>query len=147
MKGNDTTKQKRKSKAKSKPIEQDKPAVESQTSSTKSEIDVEKEKETSVDDVATPMDALSAIDNKSEQIIEINKSEDQFVNKDENYVSDMLINNNVPNEEAKANSNTDYVNPRGVRFVQDSSNSNPTVPYGLPCIRELLRFLISLINT
>lgn len=43
---------------------------------------------------------------------------------------------------------TDYVNPRGVRFVQDGSNgiNAANVPYGLPCIRELLRFLISLIN-
>ena len=43
---------------------------------------------------------------------------------------------------------TDYVNPRGVRFVQEGANgvNAANVPYGLPCIRELLRFLISLIN-
>ena len=41
----------------------------------------------------------------------------------------------------------DYVNPRGVRFVQDGTNNSPAVPYGLPCVRELLRFLISLINS
>lgn len=42
----------------------------------------------------------------------------------------------------------DYVNPRGVRFVQDGPNgyNAANVPYGLPCVRELLRFLISLIN-
>jgi brefeldin A-resistance guanine nucleotide exchange factor 1 len=39
----------------------------------------------------------------------------------------------------------DYVNPRGVRFIQDGPNA-ANVPYGLPCLRELLRFLISLIN-
>lgn len=42
---------------------------------------------------------------------------------------------------------TDYVNPRGVRFVQEGTNNSPAVPYGLPCVRELLRFLISLINS
>ncbi|XP_026566755.1 Golgi-specific brefeldin A-resistance guanine nucleotide exchange factor 1 isoform X1 [Pseudonaja textilis] len=41
----------------------------------------------------------------------------------------------------------DYVNPRGVRFTQCSQKEGTTlVPYGLPCIRELLRFLISLTN-
>ncbi|KAM6265413.1 Golgi-specific brefeldin A-resistance guanine nucleotide exchange factor 1 isoform 2-T2 [Porphyrio hochstetteri] len=41
----------------------------------------------------------------------------------------------------------DYVNPRGVRFTQSSQKEGATlVPYGLPCIRELFRFLISLTN-
>ncbi|KAJ7324448.1 hypothetical protein JRQ81_017468 [Phrynocephalus forsythii] len=41
----------------------------------------------------------------------------------------------------------DYVNPRGVRFTQSSQKEGTAlVPYGLPCIRELLRFLISLTN-
>ncbi|XP_075389861.1 Golgi-specific brefeldin A-resistance guanine nucleotide exchange factor 1 isoform X4 [Tenrec ecaudatus] len=39
----------------------------------------------------------------------------------------------------------DYVNPRGVRFTQSSQKEGTAlVPYGLPCIRELFRFLISL---
>ena len=46
----------------------------------------------------------------------------------------------------------DYVNAQGVRFistestVEQESGSRAHVPYGLPCVRELLRFLISLIN-
>ncbi|XP_031761944.1 Golgi-specific brefeldin A-resistance guanine nucleotide exchange factor 1 isoform X3 [Xenopus tropicalis] len=41
----------------------------------------------------------------------------------------------------------DYVNPRGVRFTQSSQKEGTVlVPYGLPCIRELFRFLISLTN-
>ncbi|XP_010624716.1 Golgi-specific brefeldin A-resistance guanine nucleotide exchange factor 1 isoform X2 [Fukomys damarensis] len=41
----------------------------------------------------------------------------------------------------------DYVNPRGVRFTQSSQQEGTAlVPYGLPCIRELFRFLISLTN-
>jgi hypothetical protein len=44
---------------------------------------------------------------------------------------------------------SDYVNPRGVRFVQDGRNgvNIANIPYGLPCLRELMRFLISLINS
>ncbi|XP_011790969.1 PREDICTED: golgi-specific brefeldin A-resistance guanine nucleotide exchange factor 1 [Colobus angolensis palliatus] len=41
----------------------------------------------------------------------------------------------------------DYVNPRGVRFTQSSQKEGTAlVPYGLPCMRELFRFLISLTN-
>ncbi|XP_064000885.1 Golgi-specific brefeldin A-resistance guanine nucleotide exchange factor 1 isoform X2 [Pogoniulus pusillus] len=41
----------------------------------------------------------------------------------------------------------DYVNPRGVRFTQSSQKEGAALlPYGLPCIRELFRFLISLTN-
>ncbi|KAL4239944.1 G-box binding factor [Mactra antiquata] len=44
----------------------------------------------------------------------------------------------------------DYVNPRGVRFIphhhQSHEGSVPLIPYGLPCVRELFRFLISLTN-
>ncbi|XP_076818522.1 Golgi-specific brefeldin A-resistance guanine nucleotide exchange factor 1-like isoform X2 [Clavelina lepadiformis] len=39
-------------------------------------------------------------------------------------------------------------NPRGVRFTASphASFSGPLLPYGLPCVRELFRFLISLTN-
>ncbi|XP_043535120.1 Golgi-specific brefeldin A-resistance guanine nucleotide exchange factor 1 isoform X11 [Chiloscyllium plagiosum] len=41
----------------------------------------------------------------------------------------------------------DYVNPHGVRFTQSTQKEGAAlVPYGLPCIRELFRFLISLTN-
>ncbi|KAJ8014165.1 hypothetical protein DPEC_G00037410 [Dallia pectoralis] len=42
----------------------------------------------------------------------------------------------------------DYVNPRGVRFTpqQTQRDGGALVPYGLPCLRELFRFLISLTN-
>ncbi|XP_034148825.1 Golgi-specific brefeldin A-resistance guanine nucleotide exchange factor 1 isoform X2 [Esox lucius] len=42
----------------------------------------------------------------------------------------------------------DYVNPRGVRFTpqQTQRDGAALVPYGLPCLRELFRFLISLTN-
>ncbi|KAM9365735.1 Golgi-specific brefeldin A-resistance guanine nucleotide exchange factor 1 isoform 2-T2 [Pholidichthys leucotaenia] len=41
----------------------------------------------------------------------------------------------------------DYVNPRGVRFTQSTHKDGASlIPYGLPCLRELFRFLISLTN-
>ncbi|KAM9726500.1 LOW QUALITY PROTEIN: Golgi-specific brefeldin A-resistance guanine nucleotide exchange factor 1 [Menidia menidia] len=41
----------------------------------------------------------------------------------------------------------DYVNPRGVRFTQSTHRDGVSlIPYGLPCLRELFRFLISLTN-
>ena len=61
-------------------------------------------------------------------------------------------------DEKKKKSTGDYVNPRGVRFIQEinnsasnattsTTNSSTSSPYGLPCVRELLRFLISLTST
>ncbi|XP_016368118.1 Golgi-specific brefeldin A-resistance guanine nucleotide exchange factor 1 [Sinocyclocheilus rhinocerous] len=44
-------------------------------------------------------------------------------------------------------SDSDYVNPRGVRFTQSTQKEGAAlIPYGLPCLRELFRFLISLTN-
>ncbi|ESO85819.1 hypothetical protein LOTGIDRAFT_130403 [Lottia gigantea] len=44
----------------------------------------------------------------------------------------------------------DFVNPRGIRFTQPhyqhKEGSGPLIPYGLPCVRELLRFVVSLSN-
>ena len=45
----------------------------------------------------------------------------------------------------------DYINAQGVRFISSESTEQESggrthVPYGLPCVRELLRFLVSLIN-
>ncbi|XP_061379178.1 Golgi-specific brefeldin A-resistance guanine nucleotide exchange factor 1 isoform X2 [Danaus plexippus] len=39
----------------------------------------------------------------------------------------------------------EYVNHRGIRFTQQEESSN-LQPYGLVCVKELFRFLISLIN-
>uniref|UniRef100_A0A671TCD3 Golgi-specific brefeldin A-resistance guanine nucleotide exchange factor 1 n=1 Tax=Sinocyclocheilus anshuiensis TaxID=1608454 RepID=A0A671TCD3_9TELE len=44
-------------------------------------------------------------------------------------------------------SDSDYVNPRGVRFTQSTQKEGAAlIPYSLPCLRELFRFLISLTN-
>ncbi|KAJ8022774.1 Golgi-specific brefeldin A-resistance guanine nucleotide exchange factor 1 [Holothuria leucospilota] len=44
---------------------------------------------------------------------------------------------------------SEYYNSQGVRFTPQQRlrhDSGPPVPYGLPCVRELFRFLISLVN-
>lgn len=46
--------------------------------------------------------------------------------------------------EMPKDSSEDYINSVGVRFT--SSDLEPYTPYGIPCIRELFRFLISLCN-
>jgi golgi-specific brefeldin A-resistance guanine nucleotide exchange factor 1 len=54
-----------------------------------------------------------------------------------------------PDDEVVSDSkNEDYVNSMGVRFIPQSDEEGIAVnlPYGLPCIRELFRFLITLLN-
>ncbi|KAF6039541.1 GBF1 [Bugula neritina] len=38
----------------------------------------------------------------------------------------------------------DFINPKGIRFIP--KKEGPIVPYGLPAIRELFRFLVSIMN-
>ncbi|XP_030298406.1 Golgi-specific brefeldin A-resistance guanine nucleotide exchange factor 1 isoform X1 [Sparus aurata] len=62
----------------------------------------------------------------------------------------------VTESESTSVHDMDYVNPRGVRFTQSTqrdvmcssftSAGASLTPYGLPCLRELYRFLISLTN-
>ncbi|XP_066139607.1 Golgi-specific brefeldin A-resistance guanine nucleotide exchange factor 1 [Euwallacea fornicatus] len=40
----------------------------------------------------------------------------------------------------------DYINPRGIRFTPQLQDDLVLFPYGLACVRELFRFLISLCN-
>lgn len=53
-------------------------------------------------------------------------------------------------EEPQSALKEEYVNSVGVRFTQQTSrgvaSNGDLVPYGLPCIRELLRFLVTLCN-
>lgn len=42
--------------------------------------------------------------------------------------------------------NQEYINPRGIRFMPQTQEDLMLIPYGLACVRELLRFLISLCN-
>lgn len=42
--------------------------------------------------------------------------------------------------------NREYINERGIRFTPQEQQDIPMSPYGLACVRELFRFLISLCN-
>ena len=45
--------------------------------------------------------------------------------------------------------NEEFVNSQGVTFTPTADmvdDSGSLIPYGLPCVRELFRFLVSLIN-
>ncbi|CAL9688281.1 unnamed protein product [Knipowitschia caucasica] len=61
-------------------------------------------------------------------------------------IPEVLEDNNSVSDTSSVH-DMDYVNPRGVRFTQSSHRDGSSlVPYGLPCLRELFRFLISLTN-
>lgn len=70
----------------------------------------------------------------------------------ERMVGDEEVEETVPHREQDEDDSPQLgrrrlVNQRGVTFTSDDRSSNgPLVPYGLPCIRELFRFLISLID-
>ncbi|XP_078499344.1 Golgi-specific brefeldin A-resistance guanine nucleotide exchange factor 1 isoform X2 [Lissotriton helveticus] len=62
-------------------------------------------------------------------------------------IPEVLEDNSSMTEDSSSVHDMEYVNPRGVRFTQSSQKEGVAlVPYGLPCIRELFRFLVSLIN-
>jgi brefeldin A-resistance guanine nucleotide exchange factor 1 len=54
--------------------------------------------------------------------------------------SEKVVENNESEE------SQDYINQRGIRFTQQMQEEVVLVPYGLACVRELFRFLISLCN-
>lgn len=50
-------------------------------------------------------------------------------------------------KEKKETTKEEFINLQGVKFTQEENNENSTktlVPYSLPCVREVFRFLISL---
>ena len=84
--------------------------------------------------------ASNAEQSTNEEVVSVSAAE----NATENNTSSPISANTQQSEQE-----SDYVNPRGVRFIQDGPNgvNAANIPYGLPCVRELLRFLISLINS
>ncbi|CAH0564253.1 unnamed protein product [Brassicogethes aeneus] len=52
----------------------------------------------------------------------------------------------TPDGYATSEANQEYVNQRGIRFTPQLQDEVTLLPYGLACVRELLRFLISLCN-
>ncbi|CAF0877301.1 unnamed protein product [Brachionus calyciflorus] len=82
------------------------------------------------------------IDQDESNIVSMSESSDVNEKKSEDEKKSEL-------ETTVTNEDSEYVNPRGVRFVQEGPSGvhAANIPYGLPCVRELLRFLISLINS
>lgn len=80
--------------------------------------------------------------------VEITNTEEN-IESVENYPEqncDSLV-SNADSESVNADlQNEEYVNPRGVRFTAQNQEGVPLGPYGLVCVRELFRFLISLCN-
>ncbi|XP_071108376.1 Golgi-specific brefeldin A-resistance guanine nucleotide exchange factor 1-like isoform X1 [Haliotis cracherodii] len=59
------------------------------------------------------------------------------------------INSTADSVDTSSVQDSEFINPRGVRFTQHhyvKEGSGPLIPYGLPCVRELFRFLVSLTN-
>lgn len=85
------------------------------------------------------------------EINEVKNSESVSVNLEtvQKQVSDSPESLNVPDQSVNSSdSNKEYVNQRGIRFTPQMIQPDDLVliPYGLACVRELLRFLISLCN-
>ncbi len=92
-------------------------------------------------------------DSSAESSKEEKKTDEEQETKSDSLPTEVKSNsiNETANERLasdKSKDENDYVNPRGVRFIPDGPNgvNIANIPYGLPCIRELLRFLITLIN-
>ncbi|KAK0051833.1 Golgi-specific brefeldin A-resistance guanine nucleotide exchange factor 1 [Biomphalaria pfeifferi] len=75
------------------------------------------------------------------------------------YLEEQIIENEVCDDNESVHSadttstqESEFVNPKGVRFLQNQQQQvvevGPVslIPYGLPCVRELFRFLVSLTN-
>lgn len=102
------------------------------------------------DKLAPPVKAAEA-ENESEEVKENHNDAANVIPIPESEVALEPAENDeqhleVPTEDQQAVSEThqdDYVNSVGVRFTSDIDSY---IPYGIPCIRELFRFLISLCN-
>lgn len=96
---------------------------------------------------------IENIENTNENDVLKNSEEDADLIKDNEEIK---ISDNVENdakdqeslidlENQAEQSSDEYINPRGVRFTSNQELI-PLVPYGISCVRELFRFLISLCN-
>ncbi len=83
-------------------------------------------------------------DTNEEQVIEAEKIEESVPEIETLVVEEPEIEaSSVPEQEVLENE--EYINSLGVRFT-NSDLENSLAPYGIPCIRELFRFLVSLCN-
>lgn len=102
--------------------------------------------------------------NDSENILQSN-NENEETTKDTEKAETFSITSGVPDETSNQSNFSEtqnvnqynpeqllqdkiqeYVNPRGVRFTPQNHENVVLVPYGLICVREMFRFLITLCN-
>ncbi|XP_047109298.1 Golgi-specific brefeldin A-resistance guanine nucleotide exchange factor 1 isoform X1 [Schistocerca piceifrons] len=120
-----------------------------------------------------PVNSVSVNQGENKQVLtdsaftenESTASEDQVTKQDTISCQDVSVGANVkPNNESHIgvpcvisdegsgtvmSETQDYVNPQGVRFINQEVGENgelSLVPYGIVCIQELFRFLVSLCN-
>eukprot|EP00057_Strongylocentrotus_purpuratus_P000996 XP_001189180.3 PREDICTED: golgi-specific brefeldin A-resistance guanine nucleotide exchange factor 1 [Strongylocentrotus purpuratus] len=87
-----------------------------------------------------------------EQRLDESKTEDGKLSSADQEMADSGVDgaeDTESNTDSASLHESEYVNPQGIRFTpqqKQKHGAGPPIPYGLPCVRELLRFLISLIN-
>lgn len=118
----------------------------------KKETDAEQKKDFYLSDsikerkksISESSSSSNRIESEEPNIVSMSETSDTNEKRIENEQQEPDLETSEPNKEE-----SEYVNPRGVRFVQENSSNVhvANIPYGLPCVRELLRFLISLIHS
>ncbi|XP_052766160.1 Golgi-specific brefeldin A-resistance guanine nucleotide exchange factor 1-like isoform X2 [Mya arenaria] len=97
----------------------------------------------------------SLVRSASEMSLPVSQSETERDEEDSHNItsetqeSQPLDVSDTSTHEGEIGDKDEMVNPRGVRFIPHQHHHNEGVsliPYGLPCVRELFRFLISLTN-
>jgi brefeldin A-resistance guanine nucleotide exchange factor 1 len=93
----------------------------------------------------TNVESPSSFPETSENNVQVNveppsPEENHAPESQEEEKSEKVVENNESEE------SQDYINQRGIRFTQQMQEEVVLVPYGLACVRELFRFLISLCN-
>lgn len=101
------------------------------------------------DDSSCRSDSLTQSEISEQGIMFEKEYENHEIKNDKNYISEdneFNLKNEINLSNCKEN---EYVNPHGVRFTAQQipqEGSGPLIPYGLPCVRELFRFLVTLID-
>lgn len=82
----------------------------------------------------------------SEQVELISETNESLSSTEVNH-ADVEIKATVPSPQTDSQQEKeDFINAQGVKFTQEGviNEGNALVPYGMPCVREVFRFLISL---
>ncbi|XP_050302323.1 Golgi-specific brefeldin A-resistance guanine nucleotide exchange factor 1 [Anthonomus grandis grandis] len=141
------TKKRNKHSFRKKSIEDDKDASEESTAKTQIPKPVTPVEVTSAENNVVDMQG-QIIQENVEPVLEINPQEPEELNPESIQPSSEPIptNSETVTTEGQGYESKDYVNQRGIRFTPQMQDDLILLPYGLACVRELFRFLISLCN-